>query len=111
MGTQREQATKQGTSRGWTWLPNTFVANIQLDHHVGPLTHGVEAVLVSVPCHWALFPVLVPPGRTSMAEDVPTPASTRCPRVGWYPRWGSLGRVIGKGGTEKGRERGVVIGM
>jgi hypothetical protein len=105
------EAHRAWATESWTLAPYTFVANIQLDHHVGPLTHGVEAVLVSVPCHWALFPVLVPPGRTSMAEDVPTPASTRCPRVGWYPRWGSLGRVIGKGGTEKGRERGVVIGM
>lgn len=36
--------------------PYTFVANVQLGLHLGPLTSGVEVVSVSVSCLWSPFP-------------------------------------------------------
>lgn len=36
--------------------PYTFVANVLLGIHVGPLTSGAGNVLISVPRHWIAFP-------------------------------------------------------
>lgn len=65
-------------------MPYTFVAN------VGPLTSGVEAVLVSIPCHWIPFPLPELTAWTSVGEDVPSSVKTRCFKVGWYPRGAPL---------------------
>lgn len=37
---------------------DTFVPDVQLDLHVGPLTIGAGAVSDSVACHWIPFPYL-----------------------------------------------------
>jgi hypothetical protein len=59
---------------------------MQLGLYVGPTTGRAGAILVSVPCHWILFPLPGLPGWASVGEDVPSPVETRCPRVGWYPK-------------------------
>jgi hypothetical protein len=38
--------------------PHTFVADVQLDFHVGLLTIGAGDVSDSVVCHWISFPYL-----------------------------------------------------
>jgi hypothetical protein len=52
-----------------------FVANIQLGLHVGILTSGEKAVLISLPCHWNPFSPyldsLVGPQWERMQKDAP----------------------------------------
>lgn len=43
---------------------------MQLCHPVGPLTIGVGAVLVYVPCHWIPFPLPGLPGGALVGKDV-----------------------------------------
>lgn len=40
------------------------------------------------------------PGWTSVGEDVPSAAGTRCPRVGWHTRWLPFCEGEGKGNDE-----------
>lgn len=82
------------------------------------LTSGTGGVSDSVPCEWIPFPLPGQPVWPSVGEDVPRPAGTRCPKVGWYPKGvlllsgegkGAMGARICKGLEESGEE--AVIGM
>ena len=70
--------------------PYTFVTNVLLGLHVGAVTSGIGAIFVSVPCHWIPFPLPGVSDWTSVGEDEPSLARTRCPRVGWYSMGDSL---------------------
>ena len=93
--------TEPGSIRSWTWIPYTSVANAQL---VGPLTSRAGVVSDSVPCCWIPFPLPKLSGWASVGEDVPSPAGTRYPRVGWYPRGGALLSLRRRGVGESGRD-------
>jgi hypothetical protein len=45
---------------------------------------GWGVVSISVACHWIPSPMPGLPGWASVEEDTPSPAGTRCPRVGRY---------------------------
>lgn len=51
-----------------------------------PYKSLLEAVSISIACLWIVFPIPGLQGRTSMGEEVHSPARTRCPRLEWYPK-------------------------
>lgn len=81
---------------------------MQLGLHVGLLTNRLDAIFVSVPCDWIPFSLPGLPPWASVGEDMPSPAGTRCPRLGWYStllkrRGRGNGRRICKGKNGKKR--------
>lgn len=66
----------------------------------GSLKSGSGNVVVCIHCHWISFLWHGLPLWASVGENIPSPASTRCPRVGCYPEGGSpsLGRRGGVNG-------------
>ena len=62
--------------------PYTFVADVQLDFHMVPLTSAVGKCQTLV-MDSLLLPGL--PGWASVEEDVLSPTGARCPKVGLYP--------------------------
>ena len=52
---------------------HTFVADVQLGLHVGPLTVGTRAVSDPIASHWIPIPLSRLPGWTSVGEDVLSP--------------------------------------
>ena len=54
--TETESIINQRARMGWTQAPYTYVTDVQLGLHVGPLTAGTGAVSDSVACLWIPFP-------------------------------------------------------
>ena len=59
-----------------TQAPYTFVADVQLDLHVIPLTIRAMAVFDSAPCLWSPFPLAGLLCLASVGDDALNPAVT-----------------------------------
>ena len=81
--TEIRPPTKE-SCKGWTYTPYTFVEDVQLSLHMGPLSIGSGAV--SFPYRWIPFPLSGLPDWAPVEEDVLCSVGIKCPRVRLYPR-------------------------
>jgi hypothetical protein len=56
MEAHRDWTTNRKAHMSWTYVPYTYVADVQLGPHVSPLTIGARAISDSVVKLWIPFP-------------------------------------------------------
>lgn len=83
----------------------TFIANVQLRLHVGPITKWAEAVCLSVPCHWVPFPLPWTDWLSHSGRECPWSCWDSVFLGGWYPREPPLLWIEGGGFIREGLGR------